>query len=103
MCFAQVKAGFAFQIPSTLATDAGRHWSQGVDGERAGDAGKRRDQQTEQSQLSACGARRYGLKLISMHLRDEALFQTEDEFGVQGTAGGLRGLLYLGTKCRMHT
>ena len=94
MCFAQIKAGVARQMPFTLATDAGRHWSQGVDWQGADTTGARRDQHTEQSQFSAWGWCRYRLRLIGWHLAGEALFQAEDEFGVQGAAGGLGGLLY---------
>jgi hypothetical protein len=72
VCFAQVKAGVichweskGVQAPATRRicsvrtgwADAGRHWSQGVDGQGAGLAISACDQQTEQAQFSACGKR----------------------------------------------
>ena len=69
VCFAQVKAGVishwdskGLQAPATRRilsvrtgrADAGRHWSQGVDGQGSGLAISAFDQQTEQSQFSAC-------------------------------------------------
>ena len=70
VCFAQVKAGVishwdskGVQAPATKRifsvrtgrADAGRHWSQGVDGQGSGLAISAFDQQTEQSQFNACG------------------------------------------------
>lgn len=58
VCFAQRKAGITFQTPSTIAKDEGRHWPHGADGNGLGDGDRRRDQQTEQSQLMVWGKRR---------------------------------------------
>jgi hypothetical protein len=70
VCLAQIKAGVithrkskGVQIPSIRAmvrilpswTDAGRHWSQGVDGQGSGLAISAFDQQTEQEQSGAWG------------------------------------------------
>src|SRR3990167_5170683 len=69
VCLAQVKAGVishweskGVQAPATRRifivrtgrADAGRHWSQGVDGQGSGLAISAFDQQTEQVQFSTC-------------------------------------------------
>src|SRR3989338_1240482 len=70
LCFAQYKAGVisgshfkGIQTPATRPmlrmrprwTDAGRHWSQGVDGQGSGLGKPAFDQQREESQFNACG------------------------------------------------
>jgi len=72
VCFAQVKAGVishwdskGVQAPATRRifsvrtgrADAGRHWSQRVDGQGSGLAISAFDQQTEQAQFSGCSRR----------------------------------------------
>ncbi|VXB29349.1 conserved hypothetical protein [Pseudomonas sp. 8O] len=57
LCFSQYEAAVTQFRPSTMRHCAGRQSVHGVDGEAAGLGGCqfRFNQQTEQSQLSACG------------------------------------------------
>ncbi|MCY1372444.1 hypothetical protein D9M69_596490 [compost metagenome] len=103
MCFSQGEAGWQTQRPATLETCAGRQCSQGVGREGALTASSRRDQQTEQSQLSACGRRRYWLRLFIGHRLRLGLFLCaiplplvvvgHDWTGILGDGKGLAAVL----------
>ncbi|MCY1364575.1 hypothetical protein D9M69_513850 [compost metagenome] len=58
LCFSQYETGWQTQRPATLDICAGRQCSHDVDREGTLFASSRRDQQTEQSQLSAWARRR---------------------------------------------